>query len=325
MCHHWSIPKKDPASVRRELKLETIRRVVEGSRLLQDIEGVVLTGGEPLLRKDLPEIAGCLSDAFPKARVGVLSNLMDKALARNMLGRLRERGVRGLWLGSSLDGLAAAHDRIRGKRGAFRGLMDTIGMVRKEFPGLELSLNFTITPENHEQLWPAYQFSKELGAWFGAQLVVEHRGLEAPKTFAWTRAQLESVRESTERVLLDIARGEGALRALVEGRQAENRGLWGRLLYWRLLGLYALEPRRFFSDCLAGSRYAMLDPAGELFFCPVNKHRKVGSVLEGFDAVWSSGRADSERRFAASKRCHCCLVCVVNPVLDRLLAEGVPS
>jgi len=323
MCHHWGIPARSPASVKREMTLADIRRVVSGSGLLGELEVVVLTGGEPWLRPDLADIAGFLSDSFPRARVGVLTNLSDPRRVRAGLLRLRARGVRGLWLGTSLDGLAGTHDRVRGRQGAFGALLAGVAMVRGEFPDVPVSCNFTITPLNYRELWDAHLLAQELGVWFGAQLVVNHRGLDGPEPFRWTKPQLDAVRASIDRIVLDLCRREGAMRRLLDGRQADSAGLWARLYYWRLLHRYSLRPRRFVADCLAGERYAMLDPEGNLFFCPVNKHRKAGDVRErGLDAVWKGAEAESERRFIRSGRCHCCLLCIMNPILEPLFKEG---
>src|SRR3989338_821686 len=72
MCHHWEMPFDDPASVKRELGLEGIKKLIEGSQLLKGVEIVVLTGGEPWLREDVDEILAYLSRALPQARLGVL-------------------------------------------------------------------------------------------------------------------------------------------------------------------------------------------------------------------------------------------------------------
>ena len=95
------------------------------------------------------------------------------------------------------------------------------------------------------------------------------------------------------------------------------------MLYWWYLRKYGRKPERFFKDCMAGQRYAMFDPEGNLFYCPVNKHRKIGSVKEkSFDEIWTSGKADSERKFVDSCQCHCWLNCISNPILDRLVDLG---
>ena len=323
MCHHWEMPFDDPASVRREMNLDEIKKLVEGSALLKDVEIVVLTGGEPWLRADIDDILAYLSGALPKARVGVLTNFWNTEMVRRRLTAARERGVKNLWLGSSLDGLEEAHDEVRGQKGAFRGLMDTVAMVRSEFPGIDFSFSFTITPRNYDQLWATYQHVKSMGLWFGAQMVVNHEGFDAPETSVWTEAQLTRVGEQIDAILLDICRREDALKRLVTGKDKESLWLWTRLLYWRYLRKYSAKPERFFKDCLAGQRYAMFDPEGNLFFCPVNKHRKVGSVRKaGFDEIWASETAAAERDFVASCKCDCWLNCIANPVLDRLMEHG---
>ncbi len=323
MCHHWGMPFDDPASVRREMGLPEIKEFVTQSSLLKDVEIVVLTGGEPWLRADIGEILGFLSGHLPKARIGVLTNFWNTGLLRRRLTEARRRGVKNLWLGSSLDGLEEVHDEIRGRKGAFRGLMRTVGMMRSEFPDVDFSFSFTITPRNHRQLWAAYQHVKSMGLWFGAQMAVNHRGLGAPETSVWTKEQLAGVSAQIEAILLDICRGEGAVKKLLEGRQKESLWLWSRLLYWHYLRRYSKKPERFFKDCYAGQRYAMFDPEGGLFFCPVNKHRKIGNVREaGFDALWASKKARDERRFVESRRCDCWLNCIANPILDRIVEHG---
>jgi len=313
MCHHWAMPLADRSAAGRELSLDEIRGLVKGSRLLRGVETVVLTGGEPWLREDLTRIAAFLAGHFPQASLGILSNLSDAGTIRGRLRELRRLGVGRLWLGSSLDGLEQAHDDLRGQRGAFKALLATLDMLRRDFPAVTVSLNFTITPRNHAALWSAYEFALGRGLGFSAQLVVEHEGLKAPETFHWRAAQLAEVERQIDRILLDLHARRGT-----EGPS----WLWPRLLYWSFLKKYARRPRRFFAACPAGSRTAMLSPEGGLFFCPVNKNRLVGEVrAEAFDDLWRSARAESERGFMASGRCHCWLNCVAQPLLESALRE----
>jgi MoaA/NifB/PqqE/SkfB family radical SAM enzyme len=87
--------------------------------------------------------------------------------------------------------------------------------------------------------------------------------------------------------------------------------------------MYARHPKRFFKNCLAGQRYAMFSPEGDLFFCPVNKHRSIGNAAAAsFDELWKGEKAEAERRFVESCRCDCWLNCIANPVLDRVLRAG---
>src|SRR5437899_5575833 len=44
MCEHWEIEHLDPASVKRELDFEGLKRSVEGAAVLEGIETIVVTG-----------------------------------------------------------------------------------------------------------------------------------------------------------------------------------------------------------------------------------------------------------------------------------------
>ncbi len=321
MCHHWEMPFDDPSSVAREMSLDDVRRLVDGAKALDDIEIVVLTGGEPMLRPDIVDIAAFLSGRYRRASLGILTNFWNTELIRRRLTALKERGLGKVWLGSSLDGLEPAHDEIRGRPGSFAGLVRSIEMMREEFAGVDFSFSFTITPKNYRELWPAYRFVTGQGLWFGAQMVVNHQNLTAPETFSWTEAQISAVEEQIDLILGDICVKEGAWERLQGGRAADSLWLWTKLLYWRYLRKYARKPERFFPDCLAGQRYAMFDPEGNLFFCPVNKHRTVGNARNAsFDALWTSRQAAAEREFVDSCRCDCWLNCIANPILDRAMA-----
>ncbi len=323
MCHHWRRHRAEPAATGRELGAAELEHILGEARTLDGVETIVLTGGEPCLRQDLPEIAALLCRRFPKASLGVLSHFGDPTLLRRRLTQLRAAGVQRLWLGSSLDGVGGAHDLIRGRSGAFAGLVESMGMLRREFPDITFSFNLTITPHNYRQLWPAYRFATEQGVWFGAQMAVNHTGVPEAPAFLWKPAQIAAITGQIDLVMDDICRREGILPRLLQGRESESVGLLSRILYWHYLKEYIRTPRRFFPDCLAGQRYAMLDPEGSLFFCPVNKQRTVGSVREApFDEVWQSPRARQERDNVARGRCHCWLLCTANPVLDRIVALG---
>jgi MoaA/NifB/PqqE/SkfB family radical SAM enzyme len=245
-----------------------------------------------------------LAGSFPKASIGFLSNLWDAARIASGLRSLRPLGLHRFWLGSSLDGVGRAHDAVRGKRGAFERTVRGARALRREFPGLGLSFNFTITPGNADEIWPAYRLASGMGLWFGAQMAVNHAGIRGAPRFSWSGGEIEAARRQIDLVVSDLSLREDPL--------------GGRVKFWTYLKEYLLRPRRFFGDCLAGERYAMIDPQGRLFFCPVRKHRTVGSILGGFDAAWSSEKAQAERASIARRRCHCWLHCTANPLLAGL-------
>lgn len=311
MCHHWRLEKAG-----REITPAELDRLLASSRLLKGIKTAVLTGGEPLLRPDLPELAAVIARRFPDISLGILTNLSNTKLLLEKVGACLRTGVTKLWLGSSLDGLGAAHDAVRGSRGAYARAMKSLRALRAAFPGVDVAFNFTLLPSNAGQLYRTYRAAKKMGAWFGAQKVVNHSGFEA-ETYSWSPRALSAALEQTDAVITDICREHKAFEKLMSGSEAQTPWLWASLVYWVKLRQYLAAPRRLMGGCYSGRRYAMLSPEGDLFFCPVRKHRPVGNVLRGgFDAVWTGAGARAERELIAAGRCHCWLHCTANPVIE---------
>lgn len=105
---------------------------------------LILSGGEPLLRADIFEIAN-----RAKAMgfyVGLSSNgaLIDE----HNIGSIRDVGFD--YVGISLDGIGDVHDKFRGKAGSFDASLRGVRLCLDE--GIKVGLRFTMTMDNHVQL-----------------------------------------------------------------------------------------------------------------------------------------------------------------------------
>jgi MoaA/NifB/PqqE/SkfB family radical SAM enzyme/SAM-dependent methyltransferase len=108
----------------RETPLPRLKRL---ARELQDLGAamITLTGGEPLLRRDLPDVCAAFDD-----RSCVNLNTTGWGLTGALARRLHSSGLFGL--GVSLDSdVEAEHDRLRGRRGAFRAALRALDTGRK--------------------------------------------------------------------------------------------------------------------------------------------------------------------------------------------------
>ncbi len=134
----------------------------EGKRLLESIAAfarpiVILTGGEPMTRTDIYELAACGTDLGLRVVMAPCGHLIDPNTAR----RLKESGVRRISV--SLDGAdAETHDAFRGVEGAFQAAMEGIRHARAA--GLEFQVNTTVTRLNVEQLPDILELAVEVGA-----------------------------------------------------------------------------------------------------------------------------------------------------------------
>lgn len=100
---------------------------------------LVLTGGDPLLRADLVDIAAAARD------YGLRVALTPSATARVTPGRLRDLADAGVErLAISIDGATAeAHDAMRGRRGSFERSMRILQWAREA--GMSTQVNTTVT------------------------------------------------------------------------------------------------------------------------------------------------------------------------------------
>lgn len=117
---------------------------------------VVLAGGEPMLRRDLPEILAGLERHTIDAWLCTNATLVNEDNAR-LLARSTLRGV-----SVSLDGPdAATHEHLRG-RGRFAHALRGIRLL-VEVGAREVQLRVTVTPHNADRLLDFAPLAAELG------------------------------------------------------------------------------------------------------------------------------------------------------------------
>jgi heme b synthase len=118
---------------------------------------VILTGGEPLLRDDIFEIAGYGTKKGLRMVMAPNGTLITAESARKMV----ETGIQRISI--SLDGATAErHDRFRGVEGAFSGALSGIEHARAA--GLEFQINTTVTQANLGDIEKIHRLAEELGA-----------------------------------------------------------------------------------------------------------------------------------------------------------------
>jgi 12,18-didecarboxysiroheme deacetylase len=105
---------------------------------------ILFSGGEPLMRPDLAELAGHAVNKGMRAVISTNGTLItaDKA------GELKTMGLS--YVGVSLDGREAVNDRFRGKKGAFRDAMT--GIKNCLDLGIKVGLRFTINRMNMNEI-----------------------------------------------------------------------------------------------------------------------------------------------------------------------------
>ncbi len=118
---------------------------------------IILTGGEPLLRKDIFEIAKYGKEKGLTMVMAPNGTLLTEENIRKII----DSGIKRISV--SLDGPdAASHDDLRQVPGAFTTACEGLGRAKKA--GLEFQINSTITKRNVKLLPQIIKLAKELGA-----------------------------------------------------------------------------------------------------------------------------------------------------------------
>jgi len=121
----------------------------EGKALLDDLAQfgcpvVLFSGGEPLLRADLPELAAYAVEKGMRAVISTNGTLISRETAKVL------KNVGLSYVGISLDGMEKVNDRFRGVRGAFHMALE--GIKACQHAGIKVGLRFTINRMNVKEI-----------------------------------------------------------------------------------------------------------------------------------------------------------------------------
>jgi heme d1 biosynthesis radical SAM protein NirJ len=117
--------------------------------VMKDLKGfrvpvLILSGGEPLLRPDIFEIAETAKAMGFYTALSSNGTLIDEAMAD------RIKAISFDYVGISIDGIGATHDHFRARQGAFAESMG--GIRRCVARGIKVGLRFTMTMDNAAEL-----------------------------------------------------------------------------------------------------------------------------------------------------------------------------
>ena len=130
----------------------------EGFALLDDLAAfgvpvILFSGGEPLVRPDLIELANHAVGKGMRAVISTNGTLIDKKKANE----LKKVGIS--YVGISLDGLEKVNDHFRGMDGAFKMALKGIDNCRDA--GIKVGLRFTLNKSNISQVPGIFNLMEE--------------------------------------------------------------------------------------------------------------------------------------------------------------------
>ncbi len=131
----------------------------EGKKLIENLSQfgvpvILFSGGEPLMREDLPELASYAVEKGMRAVISTNGTLISNEMAYT----LKRIGLS--YVGVSLDGMETVNDRFRGVKGAFKSALD--GIKNCKAAGIKVGLRFTINTFNAEELPKIFKLLEEM-------------------------------------------------------------------------------------------------------------------------------------------------------------------
>jgi radical SAM protein with 4Fe4S-binding SPASM domain len=255
-----------------ELGTEELKRVLSDIASTGPEAMVVLTGGEPLLRRDIEELAAHASGLGLIVVVGSNGIL----LTRDRIESLKHAGVAGI--GLSVDSLDPEHhDRFRGRRGAWAKTMASIDACAAA--GLPFQIHFSATDDTADEIDDMVAFARDVGAmvlnvFF---MVCTGRGEKysdiSPEKY-----------ESVLRRVAVAARDEKRLMVRAKCAPHFKRIAMEMDPDWAITSAHGYDA----GGCLAATRYARITPNGDVTPCPFMEI-SAGSVRDtSFFEIWEN-------------------------------------
>jgi len=333
-CNIWELYQKSPEQLKNELTIDEIDKLFAS---MDDIFLLNICGGEPFLRKDLPEICESASKHVHPAVIHMPTNCLDVETTRKNARRILEKipSSTQLTIKMSLDGIGDDHDTIRGVKGNFKKLLQVheilIGL-REEYPNLYVDAGSTISTANLTKLKEIRDYvNKNMrvdnylneiadtrAELFNTDLTEDVPGFARPVTRDLKiTPDAQEYDEATQEIVKYVKEDMRNKRKLSKITQAL------RIVYYKRTARSMLEARRMV-PCYAGRSNCHLNPWGDIWICNVQAFRhSMGNVRTfhyDFKKLWASEEADKQRKWVDEEHCHCPLVgqgfldTILNPV-----------
>src|SRR5919201_551754 len=304
-CAHCYMSAHAGADTRGELTTAECRRVMDEIAAVNPNVFLILTGGEPLLRRDIWDVAGYAADKKFTTVFGTNGVLLREREARLM----REHGVLGASI--SLDSTdRVKHDAFRRLPGAWDAAVRATRVLSDE--GLDFSLHMSVTDWNVRDVPAMIDLARQLGAkvlnFFFLVRTGRGRDLTDIDAPAYERiltylAKVQGV-GGTEKFedpwSAPVGRAEGLL---IRAKCAPHF----RRILWQLCPTSPLLQNYAHGSCPAGKYYCRITPEGDVTPCPYMPVAAGSLRAASFADLWRSAPVFNDlREPTLGGRCGAC-------------------
>lgn len=168
LCHHCY--SKADANGTDSLTLEQIEQTIP-SMVNAGVKFVIFSGGEPLIRRDIFDIAAAMKKAGIMTYLSTNGMYISEKNAKQIVDTFN-------YIGVSIDGTQEIHDYFRAQKGSYTKAIEGIKHIQEA--GGNAGIRFTLTKETKDSFYKMFDLVEELGAnkLYISHLVYSGRGLD---------------------------------------------------------------------------------------------------------------------------------------------------
>lgn len=264
----------------------------EYKKLPRTLKDINITGGEPFLRMDLPEIIEALKEIAPFSRLVISTNGFLPKLMKKQVPQILKID-KNIAIRLSLDGWKKTHDRIRGIPNGFNLVLESL-KICKQAGVKDLGIGFTIMKDNLKDLIEIYEFTKNEEIELSLSLVTS-----SPIYFGMGKDSLRP--DNHNEVVKQLNR------VIIKRFKSIKPKEWFRGWFEQQLLKFYLDNKRPYI-CDAGSSFFYLDSIGNIYTCNI-KGWLLGNIRKDpFYKIWNSKQANTMRKRV--RKCDdCWMIC----------------
>ena len=285
MCSRY----KAPSRPEEEISIETIKK-------LPRMYFTNITGGEPFIRTDLPEIVRELYKLSDRIVISTNGFFTDRIIA--LAKQFPRIGIR-----ISIEGLEDTNNEIRGLENGFRRGYETL--LRLKEMGLEdVGFGMTVQDKNAPDLVPLYDISDELGMEFAT----------ASLHNSFYFVENKNIIRDRQMVALNF---EELINRMLRSRSPKK---WFRAYFNHGLINYIYGQRRLLPCDMSFDTF-FIDPYSDVMPCNGTKDKEVMGNLasQTWDELWNSPEAERVREKVRCCDRQCWMIGSVSPAMRKYI------
>lgn len=300
--YHEELNKKN-----NELTLEEIKKM---SSNMGPIFFLLIGGGEPFIRQDLPEIIKTYYENNGIQNLSIPTNAsLTKKTVADCEKILSECSDLKFSLSLSLDGLHEEHDLVRSHPGSFKKLVETfheVSKLKEKYPNFCVNILSTITSFNQTKLKEMYSFIKnELKPDIFQINYIRGK----PKEAITANVDVKNYEDIHQLVEIDAKRDLESAPLNFKKFKLLVRNRVNKIRYNMIVD--TVKTNKYVTPCYAAIYNVVISEEGDVYPCEI-LNKKMGNVRDynlDFKKLWNSENAKNVRKFIRETNCFCTHEC----------------